>query len=441
MRLNQKYLLVLITALAFSFGGCTSKKAAEEDSGVDVAEVSGEGDGLESTDDVASTDSSADLGSGELSLDEQLPEEKSEVATPAEELAGSPESLEEPAKTDIASNEEPALEPASEPTPEPMSEAPPTTVDDSLASGGMESSSPAPMTEEEPKKSAPLRKIADMPYEQGGVLINAVYLARKGDTVDTVVSRIYGSSDRKKELLKLNPTLKARGVKVGDKIYYNSPQRPTDNQKLLTYFEDMGLAPETYAVAQPENIREIAKKLLGDANSWKELWSTNMDLESKGDLPEGTQLRYWAGTGSMLAQAEPPPAPQEMAPPPVDPVAAAPMEQAPPPPPPMETQQPPDMNAMAQTNDVGMQAPEPPPPPPPVEAAPPPPPPGDEMASGETAEGDDLMGVLGNPDQTMALGAGAILLLGAVAIFIMIRKRNKARQQIDFHTSTQTQID
>jgi LPXTG-motif cell wall-anchored protein len=45
-----------------------------------------------------------------------------------------------------------------------------------------------------------------------------------------------------------------------------------------------------------------------------------------------------------------------------------------------------------------------------------------------------------DPDQTMLLGAGAILLIAGVLLFVLIRKR-KARQDIDFNTATHTQIE
>jgi len=44
-----------------------------------------------------------------------------------------------------------------------------------------------------------------------------------------------------------------------------------------------------------------------------------------------------------------------------------------------------------------------------------------------------------DPNQTMALGVGAILLLAAVFLVISIRKKRK--NKIDYNTATQTQID
>jgi hypothetical protein len=474
--LKHALVLTLSAVLMMGLGGCTSKKAADDESSADVAEVAGEGDAAmegEGGDEIIADEGDADLGSDELSPDEQLPEEQGDVvaqeggeapaeggleaegdleaeggleaegdddfATPAEELADTPAT--EGAEGDMAAAVEPPGE-TIEPTPEPMEEPPPPAEEPLVAADPSEDMGSAPMEEAPAPAPVPLRKIADTPYEQNGVVVNAVYLARKGDTIAGIATRIYGNDSKLRELAKLNPALKTRDVKVGEKVYYNSPNRPTDNTKLLTYYEDMGLTPETYVVSKPENIRDIAKNLFGDLNSWKELWSTNFDVESKGVLPEGTQLRYWAGTpATTIAQSDIPPAPPADAPP------AAPMD-APPPPPPMDAPPPPTDQAMNDPNAMpppaDMQAPPPPPaempppPPPTAEAPPPPPPPPADMPPADG--GETAMGTLENPDQTMAMGAGAILLLGAVALFIMIRKR-KARRQIDFHTSTQTQIE
>lgn len=463
--LNRALVLLLSAGLMMSTGGCTSKKAAEEEAPADVAEVAGEGDGAgaEGDDVTASDDTVSELGSDELSADEKLPEEggtataesggEDDFATPGEELAENPEQAE---GDDLGLSEEAptdqAMEPSGEPTPEPMAEAspmeepPPPSVDESLSAGGSDAGMEAPPMEEEPKKVIPLRKIADTPYEQSGTVVNAVYLARKGDTLENISAKIYGGTDKIKELVKLNPTFKSRGVKVGDKVYYSSPNRPGDMSRLLTYYEDNNLAPETYVVNGTENIRKIAKNLLGDTNSWKELWATNFDLESKGELVAGTQLRYWAAAPAMnMAEAAPAP---DMAPPPAEAPPQDFAQQAPPPPPTDSAPQPedPSMNQsdLPPPPPMEAQAP-PPPPPPPSDITPPPPPPAVGQVEGAGDEGGNdqnplaLAGLEGD-DQTMAMGAAAILLLGGLAIFIMVRKR-RSRRQIDFHTSTQTQID
>lgn len=463
----KKSLILLLSAgLMMGLGGCTSKQATDEEAPADVAEVAGEA----GTDEVAATDESVDeLGSDELSADEKLPEEggteeNTENAAkdtaqsddfaeaPADEMMETPADGDKPAEN-MAANEAPmeesGLEPAPEPMAEPMAEPTPEPsmgAEESLSAG---TSEPTPPPEEEVKAPAPLRKIADTPYQSGKIWVNGVYLARKGDTLESIANKIYGSGERTKELTRINPTFKSREVKVGDKVYYNSPQRPDDNQKMLTYYEDIGLNPEIYVVSKPENIRKIAKNLLGDTNSWKELWSTNLDLESKGELNEGTQLRYWVVTGAPVMAAAPTEVPPEQMAPPAEQMAPPPdaMAGTSAPPPPTDQQltppPPPPDQAM---NDLPPPPPaegqvSAPPPPPPADVPPPPPPAETQRAETPVEEPGPLAfaGIEGQ-DQTMALGAGAILLLGGVLLVVMVRKR-RSRRNIDFHTSTQTQIE
>jgi len=275
-----------------------------------------------------------------------------------------------------------------------------------------------------PKPVIPLQKMMATPYTKNGVLLNTLYVARPGDTVESVSQKIYGQ-DKSAELKASNSTLARRAMKVGDKVYYNSPQRATDSTQILTYYEDVGLAPEVYLSKPDDNIRTVAKNLLGDENSWKELWSTNIDVESKAELPEGTRLRYWSAETSVaapIAAVTPGEAPQQEAPPQMPDVAQAPVE-----PPPVQ-----DINQADVPPPVVAEVNEPPPPtepPPPVPAAP-------------TAAADGMAALGEDPDQMMVLGAGAILLLAGIALFIIIRKKRAKRNSgIDFQTATHTQIE
>ncbi len=291
-------------------------------------------------------------------------------------------------------------------------------------------------TEEEPKKAnVPLQKVAVAPWKQGKVWYNAVYFARPGDTLSGISKMIYGSS-RVSELKKGNPTFQTRGVKPGDKVYYNSPIRPEDSSRLLTYYEDNGMAPEVYVAQEGDDIRKVSKDLLGYPNAWKEVWASN-SVDSKGAVSAGTELRYWkAGAvaaavpapqtdfqdmgaqhqevaGGMHEEMAPPPPPSDMAfeqgaPPPPD-MAMMDQEMAPPPPP-----------------DVAMDqqfAPPPPPPPPPAEAINPPAPP--QHADG----GEELHGL--DNDTTMALAVVGLAAAG-LAILIVMRKKKRQRE-LDQH--------
>lgn len=290
-----------------------------------------------------------------------------------------------------------------------------------------------------------LKKMISVPYMHAGKPVNGLYMAREGDTIESISQKIFGG-DRVAELCAINAYNCSRGVKVGDKYYYNSPQRPTDTENVKTFYEDAGIPAQNYVAQSGDNIRTLGKTLLGNERSWMELWSTNMDVESKGELSEGTSLRYWPSSAvsiPSLAQtpSEPmPPAPsvtEEMEIPsaPSDVPSAPDMAMGDVPPPPTDAM---DMNDSGgddfnqaenlPAEPMNMGSVEPPPPPPP-------PPPPVDMPPSDMAATEDM-----DPDQTMALGVGAILLLAGVALFIAIRKK-KSRRTVDFNTTTQTQID
>ncbi len=349
----------------------------------------------------------------------------------------------ESAEPDFAADS--SLETTSEPTPEPTLSEP-----DMYTSSEIEvESEPATTT------PVPLKKVISVPYMHAGKAVNGIYIARDGDTLQSISQKIFGG-DRVDELCSINAYNCSRTIRVGDKYYYNSPQRPNDMETVKTFYEDAGIPAQTYITQEGDNIRDLGTTLIGHPRSWMELWSLNHDVESKDVLPAGIALRYWKSTPvsiPTLAQNEPEPSVMEsevaMEPPVVESepeLPAAPVETAPPAQDmalndiPEVPEGPSDMDMMddfsnPQMDDAGsaavgsmaeMEPPPPPPPPPPMETAPP-----MEMA-GDTSMDD--------PNQTMALGVGAILLLAGVALFIAIRKR-RARRPVDFNTTTQTQIE
>jgi hypothetical protein len=315
------------------------------------------------------------------------------------------------------------------------------------AEPALDSSASSSMTEEAPKKVIPLQKVADRPWKVGGKWLNTVYFARPGDTLKKISQNIYGE-DRTSALKAGNPTYKSRDTRPGDKIYYNSPKRPDDSERVLTYHEDNGITPESYTAKAGDNIRSVSKKLLGYGEAWKEVWASNT-VESKGEIPEGTELRYWAAAptnpnaGMMNAEnsappempaappSEVPPAPdvsgmenqmppppsQDMAgdfPPPPPPPSDATMNDLPPPPPPVSPE------SMA-GSDL-------PPPPPPVDDASMPPPPPPPVAA-STEEGGESPGaeMAFDEDTMMTLGVAAFAALALVGL-IIVRKKRKQKE-------------
>ncbi len=426
----KKFVVLLACLGAFQLTGCTSNDS-KVDGGDEIA-IDGAPEGsadVEKVEGEQSLDIAADDSSAALTND-ALPEEAlGEADTAAKSPTNAPADA-PPALPEVAADEPPPLV-------ETLS--PETTLPaDTLGSSTAETTLPAMETSEptseatssskavvdepkaEPKHVASYRKIEHSPWKEGGKILNTVYVARDGDSWGGVSKMIYGA-EKASDLKKMNPAIKGRKLKVGDKVYYNSPHRPEDETKVLTYYEDSGVAPDVYIAKSGDNLKKIAKELFGSEQGWKELYATN-DFESKTALDEGTQIKYWrtiAAEPKEVAQAqmqEPapvaadlPPAPQptdNMAPPP-DVVAAN--EMAPPPPPPVE--------AMA-----------PPPPPPPVEAIAPPPPPLPHEVAKKHNKADES----GNPledDQMTTLAAGAVVAVGLALFMIMRRRRKKELEQ------------
>ncbi len=384
----------------------------------------GEGDELEEGDEEGD-----DLEEG----DEEGDDLEADLGEDEEGEEGDDELAEEGAETEEGSED--ALAESTEDIAEPVDE----TVEGVASSEPIDEGLGEDVSEEIEKPTwIPVKKIVDAPFNKRGTLVNTVYLARPGDDINAISQKIYGT-DKTSDLLTVNPWL-GRGIKTGDKVYYNSPNRPDDNSVLKTYYEDVGLTPEIYVSKSGDNIRRVSSDLLGDNDAWKEVWATNPDVESKMEIPEGTQLRYWASTDGMTNVAdnnEPPPQniEDELPPPPEQasndlPPAAGSASNDPPPPPP-----PPPAPPSQASNDLP-----PPPPPAPDMAASgslqPPPPPAPPKPKRINKRGKKkTMAMSEDKDDLMTIAIGGILLLAAIVL--LARKRKARSSSMDFNTHTQ----
>lgn len=424
-------LIALLAALSLltTIPACTSKDSKSEDEIIaeegtpdELSTLSAEGgdealEGEQKTDTTANPDATV----ADSASEDQLTIDSFNEGTTSTEPSTTESAP--PTTTDVAASE-PTTN-STELTPSTTVEAPaptPEPVPDMAASG---------VTDMDQQKPAPkaLQKVAETPWKMGSKWVNGIYFARPGDTLQSISQTIYGD-DRSKELQKINPTYKSRDVKPGDKIYYASTVRPDDSEKILTYYEEKNIPAKTYVAKSGDNIRKISKELLGYPEAWKEVWASNT-VESKQEIPEGTELRYWdsaalASTGApsqdMAAATNPepmppqepmPPADSTMPPPPADPSMA---NNELPPPPPSELPPPPDMAA----SDL-------PPPPPPADIPPPPPPPPPPMDSAPqaAAQTDEGGSATAEQDETLAIGAVAAAVLGGLALIIVRRKRRQ----------------
>ena len=93
----------------------------------------------------------------------------------------------------------------------------------------------------------------------------------------------------------MNTHLKKGALRVGQKVYYNSPNRSQDRSRLLTYYEDVRIPAQTYSASAGENIRKVSENLLGHQRSWMEIWANNQQIQEKWTLNAPYQVRYWQG--------------------------------------------------------------------------------------------------------------------------------------------------
>lgn len=434
-------LLALVGSMNLLMTGCTSSESQSEN---------GEAVSAENTE---STDGSGELESldgdtqkqAENSLDSELPGENKpseldQQQSPPPEIASQEQPADQKPSDQQPSDQQSTagVDPGSEqkPSDQQAQSAPPEAIPPADTAAPTENK---PIEVAAPKPS--LKKIKDMPFKEGEQLLNSVYVARPKDTFSSISKLIYGDATHVKSLKSGNPTVKT--VRAGDKIYYNSPQRPTDESMMKVYYEDVGQVPETYTAKEGDDLKKLSKELLGFSGAWKEVWAIN-PVESKDKLTEGTTLRYWKGappassevapsaptmagtTGGMPTEMPPPPMPTQaepMMPPPPPPMNEV---SVPPPPPPMPEMAPPPTN-------MGSTAPPPSvdtPPPPPVAVQPPmdnPPPRPKKAVQAEASGMDDMM----------MLGAVGVLVVGIAAIVIMRKRKQQKEMAAVFNENTQ----
>ncbi len=430
-----KKILTLILCLSTTtlLNNCSSKGSSEDGGDEASVESSSEEESSEE-----STDAAAEETKSEDSDDAQAAEDKKNDESTSDDAVASVDTPPPaPAEEKTLASESAPITPPPAPAAE---EKRPEGID--LGSSSL-AAAPAPEPEPVVKKAssppAPLKKINETTETVSGILLNTVYVSRAGDTFKKVSQKIWGTSDHVKELKSGNPSLAKRELRVGDKVYYNSPKRSQDSSRVITYYEDNGEVPQTYVSQDGDTIQKVAKKLIGNKDSWKELWATN-PVESKDALPTGTELRYWKVMASASpAPIEPPPqtmAQAETPPPSMEPPPPPPMNEPPPPPPPPEPPMPVAQN-------------EPPPPPQPMNEPPPPPPPpppaeptsqvanSDQAAASPEGEVEGEEGAGENNDMTMYLAVGGgVLLLGVVLIIMRKRKASASTEDQAFDEKT-----
>ena len=339
---------------------------------------------------------------------------------------------------------------------EPMMTDPPQDMSDMASNASslpgemgtpMESSSPQELAPDSSSMMArpsfvPVKKMKSSAYKRAGANINRLYVVRAGDNMKSIAMKIYGQ-DLSEQLYSYNSHFVGKSLKVGDKIYYRSPNNAED-PGMMTYYEENGIAPQHYEVPSGgENLKSLGKKLLGHQRSWMEIYATNENVQSKGNLPGGLRIRYWSDGVSAPAAVADSPQPMDSAPPPMEEELVAEQPQqgvnqdmgdmaaqqaGDPPPEPSEIPPPPDMAQAEQgisepPQELAQNDTQPPPPSSgTMESSPPPPPPEAETSPMQMDEKPPWW----DDENLLYFFAGGLILL--VVMILLVLRRNRSRK-------------
>lgn len=241
-------------------------------------------------------------------------------------------------------------------------------------------------------------KIPSKAVTKHGTELNRFYVARVGDTPDSVSNLVYGSAEHSADLAKWNGSTWAPG-KV---LYYKSATEPGDTT-MRSFYQERGVQPEEYTIQKGDWLSKVAKRQLGHPKSWKEIAIVN-GMNSPDSIEVGQKIAIYPQDLSGYSKPEAPKQEPE-------PIAKAPEQIQPQQVQPQQPQnQPMDPNA-----ELAKQLPpEPPPVQPPV-----------KMNSPQQEI---------DPSKLIEQNLPAVFILGGVlvlsALYLMVR-RKKSRKSLD----------
>jgi len=119
------------------------------------------------------------------------------------------------------------------------------------------------------------------------------YTVANGDSLWKIAVKQYGDSNIQEHvdaIVAANPSVDASHLKVGTKL--NLPPKQTSVNRLPAKEQAKLLDSGLYAVKKGDTLSSIAKKQLGDANRWREIYDLNREhIADPSMLFTGTQLR------------------------------------------------------------------------------------------------------------------------------------------------------
>lgn len=134
----------------------------------------------------------------------------------------------------------------------------------------------------------PLPQIPGKAIPFGDAKLNRFYFARSGDTPEKISRLLYGNPKKVSSLKTWNKSLKPGSV-----VFYETPiAGDLNDPKMKSFFQERGVPPQEYMLEAKENLYTVAKKLLGDKKSWKEIALIN-GFDYPEMIGEGQKLAFY----------------------------------------------------------------------------------------------------------------------------------------------------
>lgn len=130
--------------------------------------------------------------------------------------------------------------------------------------------------------------VHSVPVKEGEHWLNAFYFVTSdAETWQSLSKKFYNRDDRAELLSKWNL---GQTLQSGSVVYYNSPFRPQDRDKMLSFSEDFGQPFEQHEVKAGDTLSKIAGSLWGDVNAWPAIAAANPQLAHPDVIEIGETL-------------------------------------------------------------------------------------------------------------------------------------------------------
>ncbi|MCK6485344.1 MAG: LysM peptidoglycan-binding domain-containing protein [Phycisphaerae bacterium] len=131
-----------------------------------------------------------------------------------------------------------------------------------------------------------------------------IHVVQENESLSQIAQQYYGDSTRYRDILKANPEIKnEHKLRIGDRLLIpdesNAAETPMASTSPATRTEDAARKVRTHVVRDNDTLYDIARRLLGDGERWRDLHRWNRKVIG----PDETKLRK----GMVLKLEEDPP--------------------------------------------------------------------------------------------------------------------------------------